>query len=150
MRKASISRVAEKPVYWTDSAVPAATSSATIGPKLRRGTMSTAGGIATPPTVPPAGAVWRSSGVPLPGWLKRKTCGSGRSGWFSPRWTTDRPLGDSGSGTTCSWKVSVTSSGFVVAPQVSHWFWPRMTNGTPAKPLPMTLMRSGGAFRWIS
>ncbi len=40
----SSSRVAEKPAYCTDSAVPADASKETIGPLLRRGTISVCSG----------------------------------------------------------------------------------------------------------
>jgi hypothetical protein len=48
VRNASSSWVGEYPAYWIDSAVPAAWSSCTIGPWLRRGTISVAAGIPLP------------------------------------------------------------------------------------------------------
>ena len=48
VRNASSSWVAENPAYWIDSAVPADWSSCTIGPWLRRGTISVAAGTPLP------------------------------------------------------------------------------------------------------
>jgi hypothetical protein len=39
-----------------------------------------------------------------------------------------------------SWKTSLTSIGFVVAPQVTFSFWPRITVGAPGKPTPLTFI----------
>ena len=39
-----------------------------------------------------------------------------------------------------SLKMSLTSIGFVVAPQVTFWFCPRITPGAPGKPTPLTFM----------
>jgi hypothetical protein len=53
-----------------------------------------------------------------------------------------------------SWKMSLTSIGFVVAPQVTRSFWPRITPGVPGKDTPLTFMGpssgSSSTTRWYS
>jgi hypothetical protein len=129
----SSSRVAEKPVYCTDSAVRAATSSETIGPLLRRGTMYVAGGS---PALGGTGTT--TSLAPSCRALTRYVSGTATTCSSAPSYTVDSPLGEVASGWIRSMYVSVTSIGLVVAPQAMCRFWPRMTNGVPAKPSPCT------------
>ena len=68
-----------------------------MGPLLRRGTISVAGGIA-----PPGGTTVRLSGVPEPGLFCRKVSGMGMTGSSRPWYTVARPLGEDGSGRSCS------------------------------------------------
>ena len=70
----------------------------------------------------------------------------GMTGSFWPLYMVERPLGDAGSGTTCSAKVSVTSIGLTVAPQEMKRLLPTITPGVPAKPLPMASVCP--AWRW--
>jgi hypothetical protein len=79
MRKQSISRVAEKPVYWTLIAVPVVKSRSTIGPLLRRGTIRTNGGMP-----PPGGTGTTVSGTPFSKFTRNST-GTGTIGSGSPR-----------------------------------------------------------------
>ncbi len=96
-RKVSTSRVALKPVYCTLSAWPPAASSWMIGPLLRRGTISVAGGIC-----PPAGTTVTSSDWPEVGLFWRNTSGIACTGSSLPWNTVASPLGEEGSGRTCS------------------------------------------------
>ena len=88
--------MALKPVYWTLRAVLAARSSWMMGPLLRRGTISVAGGIAARRD---HGEV---VGVPEPGLFCRKVSGMGMTGSSRPWYTVARPLGEDGSGRSCS------------------------------------------------
>ena len=126
-RNASSSVVGEKPVYCTDSALPAARSTVRSGPWLRRGTMSVCAGIA-----PPGGTT--SSAFCRPGvrGLTRKVSSMATTGSSRPLYIVDSPLGDAGSERTCSTNVSVTSVKCVVAPNAMSRFWPRMMYGEPA------------------
>ena len=68
-----------------------------MGPLLRRGTISVAGGIA-----PPGGTTVRLSVVPEPGLFCRKVSGMAMTGSSRPWYTVARPLGEVGSGRTSS------------------------------------------------
>ena len=69
------------------------------------------------------------------------------TGSNAPRYTELRPLGDVASGTNCSAYTSVTSIGLTVEPHAMSRFCPTITNGTPAKPLPIA--SKPPAARWI-
>jgi DNA topoisomerase-1 len=70
---------AEKPVYWTLIAMPVESSKATMGPLLRRGTISTTGGMP-----PPGGTGTTLLGTPSSKFTRNST-GTGTIGSCSPR-----------------------------------------------------------------
>jgi hypothetical protein len=127
-RNASSSAVGENPVYCTESAVPAAVSTDSSGPLLRRGTMSVWAGIA-----PPGGTTSSASCRPGVRGLTRNVSSTATTGSSLPWYTVDSLLGVVGSDRICSMYVSVTSMRCWVAPNAMCRLWPRMTYGAPGR-----------------
>src|SRR6476469_1392886 len=102
---ASSSCVGLYPVHWMLKAAPVVVFSEMIGPLFRRGTIRVAGGM-----LPPGGTVIRQPAMPSPTLLNLKTSGTGITCSNAPLNTVLKPLCEVGSGTTCSWTVSVKST----------------------------------------
>ena len=82
---------------------------------------------------PPAGIL-----TSFPPMFARKVSGIGIKCSRLPLNSVDKPLGELGSGSTCSLKVSVTSTRLLVDPQAIHRLYPWITPGAPGRVLPNT------------